>query len=42
VLRASMGNGTSQKSDHKAIYLIGQIIDSKTHQKSSTYVGKMK
>ena len=26
VLRALMGEGTPQKSDHKAIYLIGQIL----------------
>jgi hypothetical protein len=29
-----MGEGAPQKSDHKAIYFISQILGSKTHQKS--------
>jgi len=36
-----MGEGAPQKSDHKAIYLIGQILGSKT-QKIPKDLGKMK
>jgi len=31
VLRASRGKGAPQKSGHKAIYFISQILGSKTH-----------
>jgi hypothetical protein len=41
VLRALMGEGAPQKSGHKAIYLIGQILGSKT-QRIPKDVGKMK
>jgi hypothetical protein len=34
VLRASWGKEAPQKSCHKAIYFISQILGSKTHQKS--------
>ena len=33
VLRESRGKGTPQKSCHKAIYFINQILGLKTHQK---------
>jgi hypothetical protein len=42
VLRASRGKGAPQKSDHKAIYFISQILGSKTHQKYPKKIGKMK
>jgi hypothetical protein len=34
MLRASRGNGAPQNYGHKAIYLISQILHSKTHIKS--------
>jgi hypothetical protein len=33
VFRASRDKGVPQKSGHKAIYFISQILDPKTHQK---------
>jgi hypothetical protein len=42
MLRASRGKGAPQKSGHKVIYFISQILGSKTHQKSKKNVGKIK
>jgi hypothetical protein len=43
VLRASRDKGAPQKSGHKVIYFISQILGSKTHQKHlKKKVGTMK
>jgi len=41
VLRASRGKGAPQKSGHKAIYIISQILGSK-YTRNPKNVGKMK